>query len=93
MLRVVAEKSFSLALKKLGPDQRAAVLATLRDVPATFGRPHAHAGIGLRQLRRGLFEVRIGFQLRVLSVRDGDLLIATTVGSHDDIRRYLRARA
>jgi mRNA-degrading endonuclease RelE of RelBE toxin-antitoxin system len=93
MLRVAAEKSVSLALAKLAPEQQAEVLAALRQLPAAFGRPHAHAGIGLRQLRRGIFEARIGLQLRVLFERDDDLLVVKAVGAHDDIRRYLRARA
>jgi hypothetical protein len=93
MLRIAAEKSVSLALAKLAPEQQAEVLATLRELPAAFGRPHAHAGIGLRRLRRGIFEARIGLQLRVLFECDGDLLVVKWMGGHDEIRRYLRERA
>ncbi len=93
MLRVAADKSVSLALAKLAPEQQTDVLAALKELPAAFGRPHAHAGIGLRQLRRGIFEARIGLQLRVIFEREDDLLIVTAIGTHDDIRRYLRERA
>ena len=93
MLRVAAEKNVSLALARLGPEQQAGVLAALRQLPVAFGRPHAHAGIGLRQLRRGIFEARLGLQLRVIFERDGDLLVVKTLGTHDDVRRYLRERA
>lgn len=93
MLRVAAEKSVRLALAKLAPELRAGALVTLRALPAAFGRPHTHAGIGLRQLRRGIFEARVGLHLRVIFERDGDSLVVKTIGTHDEIRRYLRARA
>ncbi|MEO6246686.1 MAG: hypothetical protein ABIQ12_14770 [Opitutaceae bacterium] len=93
MLRVAAEKNVSLALAGLTPDEQADVLAVLRRLSAAFGRPHAHAGLGLRQLRRGIYEARIGLQIRVLFERDGDLLVLKTLGDHAAIRRYLRDRA
>lgn len=92
MLRVSAEKSVRLALARLAPDEQVAVLAVLRGLPTAFGRPHAHAGLGLRQLRRGVYEARVGLRLRVLFERDGDLLVIKMLGNHDDIRRYLRDR-
>lgn len=92
MLSVAAEKSVSLALASLAPDTQAQVLAVLRRLPGAFGRPHAHAGLGLRQLRRGLYEARVGRQLRVLFERDGALLVIKTVGDHEAVRRYLRDR-
>jgi len=92
MLRVAAEKSVSLALAKLAPDVQAEVLVVLRQLPAAFGHPHTHAGLGLRQLRRGIYEARIGLQIRVLFERDGDLLVIKTLGDHAAIRRYLRDR-
>jgi hypothetical protein len=93
MLRVAAEKSVSLALATLAPDEQAEVLSVLRRLPTAFGHPHVHVGLGLRQLRRGVYEARIGRQLRVLFVRDGDLLVVKAVGDHAAIRHYLRVRA
>lgn len=93
MLRVVADKNFRAALARLPPEQQAEALAALRELPAAFGRPHVHAGIGLRQLRPGIFEARVGLQLRVLFERDGALLVVKIIGDHNAIRRYLRSRA
>jgi mRNA-degrading endonuclease RelE of RelBE toxin-antitoxin system len=93
MLRVVADKNFRAALARLPPEQQAEVLAALRELPAAFGRPHVHAGLGLRQLRPGIFEVRVGLQIGALFERDDDLLVVKIVGDHDAIRRYLRSRA
>jgi hypothetical protein len=93
MLRVAAEKSVSLALAGLRPDEQAETLAVLRRLPEAFGRPHAHAGLGLRQWRRGIYEARIGLRIRVIFERDGDLPVIKTLGDHATIRRYLRDRA
>ena len=93
MLSVVADKSCRAALAKLAPEQQVEVLAALRQLPTAFGRPHAHTGLGVRQLRRGIFEARVGLQIRVLFERDGDLLVIKTLGTHEDIRHYLRERA
>ena len=93
MLRVAAEKNVSRALARLTPDEQAKVLDVLRGLPAAFGRPHTRAGLGLRQLRQGTYEARIGLQLRLLFERDGDLLVIKTLGDHATIRRYLRDRA
>ena len=93
MLSVVADKNSRAALAKFTPEQQADVIAVLRQLPAAFGRPHAHTGLGVRQLRRGIFEARVGLQIRVLFERDGDLLVIKTLGTHEDIRHYLRERA
>lgn len=93
MLRVAAEKNVSLALAGLKPDEQAEARAVLRRLPAAFGRPHVHSGLGLRQLRRGIYEARIGLRIRVIFERDGDLPVIKTLGDHAAIRRYLRDRA
>lgn len=73
------------------PDKEArAVWAALQSIPTAFGRPHVPAGLGVRQIRPGLFEARAGLQLRALFVRDGDRLIVRLLGTHDDVRRFLR---
>jgi mRNA-degrading endonuclease RelE of RelBE toxin-antitoxin system len=92
MLRVVVDKSVSSALAKLTPDTQSEVLAELRRLPGAFGRPHIHAGLGIRQLRPGVYEARVGLEVRVVFERDGDLLVIKTVGDHGDVRRYLSNR-
>lgn len=92
MLRVVLRKSAALALAKLTPEAYAAALDALRRIPAAFGNPHAHAGLGIRQLRPEVFEARIGLQLRAVFVRDSGDLIVMAIGSHDAVRRYLKER-
>jgi hypothetical protein len=50
-----------------------------------------HGGLGIRQLRPGIYEARIGLELRAVFVREGDTLVVELLGTHDDVRRYLRS--
>ena len=62
----------------------------LQRVPAAFGRPHLHAGLGIRPLRPGLWEFRSGLHWRCLFRREGDWLVVVLLGTHGDVQRYLR---
>ncbi len=62
----------------------------MREVPGMFGRPHAHGGLGLRQLKRGCYEVRAGLKVRAVLVREGADLVVVVVGGHDEVRRWLK---
>ena len=57
-----------------------------------FGRPHRHAGVGLRRLGRNQFECRVGMNRRLVFSREGDRLIFDFAGNHDQVQAYLRNR-
>ena len=79
-------------LEKLPPEDHAEGVAALQATPAAFGRPHVHAGLGLRQLRSGIYEGRSRLRWRFVFEREGDTLVVKMVGNHDDVRRWLRQR-
>ncbi len=89
MLLVVRPKAAD-ALEKLPEDGAAAVRAALGEIPAAFGRPHLHSGLGIRQLRPGTYEARAGRHLRAVFNREGDTLVVELLGNHNDVQRYLR---
>jgi hypothetical protein len=60
-------------------------------LPASFGYPHRHAGLGLRALRRGVYECRPSQAVRIGFTRHGDTLVLHTVGNHAVIRAWLRS--
>lgn len=47
-------------------------------------------GLGLRKLGPGVYEFRVGLALRILSVEEGPLVVLAFLGSHDEVRRFLR---
>ena len=80
---------FERAYRRLTSDQRFAVGAAIAKLEQSFGRPHEHAGIGVRSIG-SFFECRAGLQLRVLFLaRDGDLVLVT-VGNDDAIRTFVK---
>ncbi len=59
-------------------------------LPGSFGFPHRHAGLGLRALRRGVYECRVSQALRIGFTKHEDTLLLQTVGNHETLRRWLR---
>jgi mRNA-degrading endonuclease YafQ of YafQ-DinJ toxin-antitoxin module len=75
----------------LSPDQRAALFETLLALPRIMGRSHLHHGVGLRKLHpSGIWEARVGLGLRLVFTLDAGTLTLVRVGTHDEIRRFLR---
>ncbi len=52
--------------------------------------PHSHAGIGIRKLRAKIFECRAGLRLRLVIREMPEELRAEFLGTHDEVKRYLR---
>lgn len=48
--------------------------------------PH---GLGLKKLKHGFWEIRVGLSHRVLFKMEGDVLQMILVGTHEDIKRFL----
>ena len=63
----------------------------LSQLVAAFGRPHVHAGLGLRRLRGNAFEFRISRGIRVvfLFFKPNRLQLMMT-GDHDEVRNWLK---
>src|SRR4051812_27866829 len=59
----------------------------LGQLVGSFGKPHAHAGPGLRRLRDNVFEFRISRGIRVvfLFFKPNRLQLMMT-GNHDEVR-------
>jgi hypothetical protein len=76
---ILTRPSFDRAFGKLNAQQQAKVNESIGRAEASFGRPHLHAGIGLRPIGN-YFEFRAGLGLRVLFVASQGNLILVTVG-------------
>ena len=77
-------------LRELPKSQRAECLLALCELDESFGRPHAHSGLGIRKLGDKLFECRGNLALRfIFQDRPNDLFISF-LGTHDEIKALLR---
>ena len=77
-------------MEKLSNAEREQIVASLRALGDGFGRPHLHAGIGIRRLRKDLFECRAGLHWRIVFFAEKGLLTAYDVMTHDEIKAWLR---
>lgn len=76
---------------KLNARERDEIAAALRALQDGFGKPHRHAGLGIRRLRKGLFECRAGLQWRIVFFAEKGVLSAYDVMTHDEVKAWLRS--
>jgi hypothetical protein len=78
-------------LRELPKDEKAECLSALCDLLESFGRPHAHSGLGIRKLGKKLFECRGTLALRfVFQDRQNDLFVSF-LGNHDEVKSLLKS--
>lgn len=76
---------------KLSAGEREQIAAALRMLADGFGNPHHHSGLGIRRIRKDLFECRAGLQWRIVFFAEKGLLTAYDVMTHDEIQAWLRS--
>ena len=66
-------------------------LSAVDQLPGSFGKPHAHLGVGIRKIHpRGVYECRVGRRYRVVFTHpQPDLLMLHVLGDHDEVQRFL----
>lgn len=90
-MKIIFTERFQSEFDRLPSKSQERVIAVIEQLPSALGAPHRHAGIGLRKIHRsGIFEARIGLNLRVVFTQEKQQLIVHRVGDHEFIRRYLR---
>ena len=91
MVRLDLHPKLRRRLQKLFAGELAAVESTLEQLLQGFGQPHLHSGLGVRRLRRKLYECRAGLDLRILFWAQPGAVTAFDVMSHDEVRTFLRS--
>lgn len=81
---------FRRSVRNLTKAQQLEVVRALDSLPAVFGQPHRHTGLGIRRLRRNFFECRAGLAVRLIFEVQPLTLLFHDAGSHDDVQRFLR---
>jgi hypothetical protein len=92
-LKIKIDGDLLKQIRSFSADDRRILGRTIDDVLAARGNPHVHSGIGLRKLRGNFFECRSGLRTRLLfePLNDGSLYFHL-LGSHDEIRHFLKTR-
>ncbi len=76
---------------KLSEAERAQIATALRALADGFGNPRHHSGLGIRRLRKDLFECRAGLQWRIVFLAEKGLLTAYDAMTHDEVKAWLRS--
>jgi mRNA-degrading endonuclease YafQ of YafQ-DinJ toxin-antitoxin module len=95
---VQTSTAFRKAVRKLGLSEaeKSDLESRIREVGKQFGKPHRHAGLGIRDLGAGFYECRSGLDLRLVFIKDASTspptLYFDMIGNHDQVRRYLKRK-
>jgi mRNA-degrading endonuclease YafQ of YafQ-DinJ toxin-antitoxin module len=91
-MRVALTERFQAAVAGVAAAERSVAFEILLALPKAIGQPHRHAGLGIRKLHAsGIWEARVGLRLRLVFTFADDALTLCRLGSHDEIRRYLKS--
>ena len=82
--------SFDKTFRKLDPDRRERVLGAVSHLIDYFETRVKTRGLGLKHLREKIWEVRIDIKDRVIFAIEGDTIGFLIVGSHDEIKEFLK---
>ncbi len=90
-MSITLTERFLRAWAQAAPEDRISVLRVMLALEAVLREPQAHRGPGLRKLHpSGVWEVRAGLSLRALFLLAEDAATFVFLGSHDEVRRFLR---
>lgn len=90
-MQIVLTERFQHDFDRLPSTDQAQVIRVVERLSAAMGTPHRHAGLGIRKLHRsGIYEARMGLNVRVVFLQAKQQLILHRVGHHESVRRYLR---
>ena len=87
---VIVKARFQRAYDRLGTAEQLRVKQALQSFQAYLDSGTAPVGFGLRKLAPGLYEFRAGLALRCVCVEHDEVLVLALLGSHDEIRQFLR---
>ena len=82
--------AFRKLLRQVSKQQRKRIGLALRAVEQAYGQPHAHSGLGLRNLPKGCVEVRVGLDQRIVLRITRVSLVCEMIGTHDEVKKFLK---
>jgi hypothetical protein len=90
MISIELSARFKKIVREAG--REAEVSAALQLMFEGFGKPHAHAGLGIRRLSKTIYECRTGLKWRLVIEAQKGVLTFDFAGNHDQVLTYLRGK-
>ena len=90
MSKIVVLPSFERSVKRLTPHDKKKLALSLEAFNSFLCSGECPHGLGFKKINHDKFEYSVDIRLRVVVKTEGDAFYLVLVGSHDDIKRYLR---
>ena len=88
--QLIVKASFQRAYDRLSLSDRNRAKKALRLLQEYLKSGEAPVGLGLKKLSPGVYEFRAGLAIRGVYVEEGPLLALALLGSHEDVRRFMK---
>lgn len=89
-MRVLFAPSFLRAVKKLDPSGKRSIRNAVSKIMDLYDSGRKTGGLGIKHLRKDLWEARSGIRTRIVYSLSKDRLTFILSGSHNDIRKFLK---
>jgi hypothetical protein len=91
-LKLTFLERFKRQCRSASAGDQAAIFRALLDLEGALANPHSAGGLGLRKLHpAGIWELRAGLDLRVLFRLSKDEAVFLVLGTHDEVKRFLKS--
>jgi mRNA-degrading endonuclease RelE of RelBE toxin-antitoxin system len=90
MKRIIVLPSFERTAKKLPPREKDELSSSLNEFNNFLETGKAAFGFRLKKIGDEKYEFRVNIRLRVIVKTENNDFYLVLVGSHDDVRRYLK---
>ena len=90
MKKIVILPSFERSVKKLAPQDKKKLALSLEALNSFLFSGECPPGLGFKKINHDKFEFRVDIRLRVIVKAEGDNYYLVLVGSHNDVKGYLR---
>ena len=88
--QIIVKAGFERAYRRLPEADRHLVDEALKRFDLYLRTHQAAAGLGLKHLGSRTYEFRAGLALRIVYVAEGEKIVLSLLGSHDEVRRFLK---
>lgn len=89
-MRYYRSRAFLESFQTLPRERQSKVKTSMEKLDSLLLGNERPFGLGLKHLKHGIWEIRAGLSDRILFRRANDILEFLIVGSHDEIKRFLK---
>ena len=88
--QIVVKAGFQRAYRRLSEQDRNLVDEALKRFDTYLQTQQAPPGLGIKHLGSRTYEFRAGLALRIVYVAEGAKIVLSLLGSHDEVRLFLK---